>query len=165
MAVNKSWSAWWREFFRGHSPDGTRKALEILSQRYVEASQHAARFTQHAERMQYPHFRDRLLTIAAEKAKHGEWIAEKIKLLGGRLPDVPTLTVTEKTSWQYLSEDLNEEQQRSGQLIEQARSLRAELPAVAEVLERIYEDSGRHRETLREMLMRSDPQSHLSYLG
>jgi bacterioferritin (cytochrome b1) len=164
MAVNKSWSAWWREFL-GHSSDGTRKALEILSQRYLEASQHAARFTQHAERMQYPHFRDRLLTIAAEKAKHGEWIAEQIKLLGGRLPDVPPLTVTEKTSWQYLSEDLNEEQQRSVALIEQARSLRAELPAVAEVLERIYEDSRRHRETLREMLMRSDPQSHLSYLG
>ena len=164
MAANKSWSAWWREFL-GQSPDGTRKALEILGQRYVEASQHAARFTQHAERMQYPHFRDRLLTIAAEKAKHGEWIAEKIKLLGGRLPDVPPFTVTEKTSWQYLSEDLNEEQQRSAALIEQARSLRAELPAVAQVLERIYEDSRGHRETLREMLMRSDPQSHLSYLG
>ena len=164
MAVNKSWSAWWREFL-GQSPDGTRKALEILSQRYVEASQHVARFTHHAERMQYPHFRDRLLTIAAEKAKHGEWIAEKIKLLGGRLPDIPPLTVTEKTSWQYLSEDLNEEQQRSAELIQQARSLRAELPAVAELLERIYEDSRRHSETLRAMLMRSDPQSHLSYLG
>jgi bacterioferritin (cytochrome b1) len=164
MAVNKSWSAWWREFL-GHSPDGTRKALEILSQRYIEASQQIARFTHHAERMHYPHFRDSLLAIAAEKAKHVEAIAEKIKLLGGRLPDVPPLTITEKTSWQYLSEDLNEELQRSVGLIEQARTLRAELPAVAEVLERIYEDSRRHRETLREMLMRSDPQSHLSYLG
>jgi bacterioferritin (cytochrome b1) len=164
MAVNKSWSAWWREFL-GHSADGTRKAFAILSQRYVEASQAIARFKQHADRMQYPHFRDRLLTIATEKAKHSEWIAERIKLLGGRLPDVPPITVTEKTSWQYLSEDLNEEQQCSVALIEQARSLRAELPAVAEVLERIYEDSRRHRETLREMLMRSDPQSHLSYLG
>jgi len=164
MSVKKSWSEWWREFL-GHSPDGTRKALEILSQRYIEASQHVARFTYHAERMQYPHFRDRLLTIATEEAKHGEWIAEKIKLLGGRLPEVPPFTATEKTSWQYLSEDLNEEQQRSGELIEQARSLRPELPAVAEVLERIYEDSRRHRETLREMLMRSDPQSHLSYLS
>jgi bacterioferritin (cytochrome b1) len=164
MAVNKGWSAWWREFL-GHSPDGTRKALEILSQRYVEASQQVARFTHHAERMHYPHFRDRLLAIAAEKAKHVEAIAEKIKLLGGRLPDVPPPTITEKTSWQYLSEDLNEEQQRSVELIEQARTVRAELPAVAEVLERIYEDSRRHRETLREMLMRSDPQSHLSYLA
>jgi hypothetical protein len=76
MAVNKSWSAWWREFL-GHSPDETRKALEILSQRYVEASQQVARFTHHAERMHYPHFRDRLLAIAAEKAKHVEAIAER----------------------------------------------------------------------------------------
>ena len=160
----KSWRTWWRAFL-GRATDGSREALEILNQRYIEAEHQVARFRHHAERMQYPHFRDRLLTIAAEKAKHGEWIAEQIKLLGGRLPDVPPLTVTEKTSWQYLSEDLNEEQQRSVALIEQARSLRAELPAVAEVLERIYEDSRRHRDTLREMLMRSDPQSHLSYLG
>jgi bacterioferritin (cytochrome b1) len=164
MPVQKSWSAWWRKFL-GWSCDGTSKALEILSRRYIDASQDVVRFTHHADRMQYAHFRNRLLTIATEKAKHSEWIAEKIKLLGGRLPDVPPLTITEKTSWQYLSEDLNEEQQRAVELIEQVRSLRAELPAVAEVLERIYEDSRRHRETLRQMLMRSDPQSHLSYLG
>jgi bacterioferritin (cytochrome b1) len=164
MSVNKRWRAWWREFL-GRTPDGTSKALEVLSERYIEASHQVVRFTRHAERMQYPHFRDRLLTIATEKAKHAEWIAEKISLLGGPLPDVPPLVVTEKTSWQYLSEDLNEEQQRAVELIEQARRLRTELPAVADVLERIYDDSKRHRETLREMLMRSDPQSHLSYLA
>ena len=44
-------------------------------------------------------------------------------------------------------------------MIEQAQSLRAEFPAVAEILERIYADGMRHREQIREMLMKSDPQS------
>lgn len=164
MAVGKSWGEWWREFL-GLSLDVRAKALAILNDRYVKGSQHVVHYRQHADRMQYSQFRDRLLAIAADEAKHVEWIAEKIKLLGGTLPDVPPLTSTEKTSWQYLLEDLNEEQRYSGELIEQARSIREELPAVAEVLERIYEDGRKHRDTLRELLMRSDPQSHLSYLS
>ena len=164
MAIDKSWREWWREFL-GLSLDTRAKALKILNDRYVDESQHVARFSYHAERMQYPQFRDQLLAMAAEETKHVEWIAEKIKLLGGRLPDVPPFTEPAKTSWQYIRQDLEKEQHRSVELLEQARSVRDELPAVAEVLERIYEDAKKHRETLREMLMRSDPQSHLSYLA
>jgi hypothetical protein len=36
--------------------------------------------------MQYPQFRDRLLAIAADEAEHVKWIAEQIKLVGGRVP-------------------------------------------------------------------------------
>jgi rubrerythrin len=164
MAVDKSWGEWWRGFL-GLSLDDRANGLKILTDRYVKESQRIARFSQHAQQMQYPQFRDKLLAIAADEAKHLEWLAEKIKLLGGRLPDVPPVPTAEKSSWQYLLEDLNEEQQRAAELIEQAHSLRGELPTVAEVLERIYDDGIRHRETLREMLMRSDPQSHLTYLS
>jgi rubrerythrin len=164
MLVGKSRGEWWRGFL-GFPPDVKAKALAILNDRYVKGSQHVAHYRQQADKMQYSQFGDRLLAIAADEAKHVEWIAEKIKLLGGTLPDVPPPTTTEKTSWQYLLEDLNEVQQCSGELIEQARSIREELPAVAEVLEQIYEDGKRHQETLRELLMRSDPQSHLSYLS
>jgi rubrerythrin len=164
MGVGKSWREWWRGFL-GFSLDNRGQALTILNDRYVKESQQIARFTQQAERMQYPQFRDKLLAIAADKAQHLEWLAEKIKLLGGRPPDVPPLDTIERTSWQYLSEDLEEEQRCAVELLEQAGTIRAELPTVAEVLERIYADGRRHRETLREMLMRSDPQSHLSYLG
>lgn len=164
MAIEKSWREWWRGFL-GFSVDLRAKALGILNHRYIKESQHIARLTPHAQRMQYPQFRDKLLAIAADKAKHVEWIAEKINLLGGNLPDVPTVTNSENTSWQFLSENLNREQQCAAELIEQAHSLRGELPDVAEVLERIYDDAKRHREMLREMLMRSDPQSHLSYLS
>ena len=158
MSDKNSWSEWWRQFL-GFSVDRSRQASEILMQRYIEKSQHVARFTQHAERMQYQQFRQKLLTIAADEAKHVEWLAEKIKLFGARLPDVPPVPAATKNSWQYLLEDLNEEQHSEAGLIEEAQSLREEFPAVAEVLERIYADGMRHREQIREMLMKSDPQS------
>src|SRR5436190_20383540 len=105
MRDKNSWSEWWRQFL-GFSADRSRKASEILIERYIEKSQHVARFTQHAERMQYQQFRQKLLTIAADEAKHVEWLAEKIKLFGGRLPDVPPVPSATKNSWQYLLEDL-----------------------------------------------------------
>jgi len=160
MARSKSWSEWWRSFF-GLAGNGYHKTLEILLARYLELNRHAARFKAHAEKMQYPQFREKLLAIAADEAKYADLLAEQIKMIGGNLPFVPPLyEETEKTSWQYLLDDLNEEQLCSATLIEQAKEVRDELPPVAEVLERIYRDSHKHREALRDMLMRSDPQSH-----
>ncbi len=164
MAENKRWSDWWRQFL-GFSSDGYQRALEILTKRYIEESQHVERFTQHAQRMHYPQFRDKLLAIAADEAKHVEWLAEKIKLFGGRLPEVPPISAPVKNSWQYLLEDLNEGQVCAAELMEEARSLRQELPAVADVLERIYQDGVRHRDEIRKMLMKSDPQSFSAWLA
>lgn len=82
---NSSWADRWRGFL-GFSPGTTRRALEILSQRYIEESQHIERYNEHARKMQYPQFRDRLLAIAADEAEHVKWIAEQIKLVGGRVP-------------------------------------------------------------------------------
>jgi bacterioferritin (cytochrome b1) len=161
MAESGRWD-WWRDFL-GRPEISGRRALEILTQRYVQKSQHAALFRQHAERMQYPQFRDKLLAVADDEAKHVEWLAEKIKLLGGRIPDVSRVRDTEKSSWQYLMEDLTAEQECAAGLIEQAQSLRDEVPSVADLLERIYQDGEKHRESLRQMLMRSDPQSHLAF--
>jgi rubrerythrin len=82
---NSSWADRWRGFL-GFSPGTTRRALEILSQRYIEESQHIERYNEHARKMQYPQFRDRLLAIAADEAEHVKWIADQIKLVGGRVP-------------------------------------------------------------------------------
>lgn len=84
----KSWLEWWCCFL-GLSPTRYRQVVEILRQRYIEEIQHVKRFTQHAQRMQYPQFRQKLLGIASDEAQHAEWIAEKISLLGGKLPVVP----------------------------------------------------------------------------
>jgi bacterioferritin (cytochrome b1) len=130
-----------------------------LRARYIEERHHVMRFTEHAQKMQYPQFREKLLGIAAEEAKHAEWIAEKINLLGGRLPVVPDVPPTEQNSWQYLLADLEEEKHCSEELLEQIQTIRPDLPLVAAVLQRIYEDGSKHRQAIREMLIRSDPQA------
>jgi len=161
---NNSWSDWWRKFF-GVSGDPYRSATEFLSERYIEKAQHAARLSQQAERMQYPQFRQKLLEIAAAETRHMEWLAEKIKFLGARLPNFAPVRETTKNSWQYLLQDLLAEQRSAPELLEQAQRLRGQFPDIAEVLERIYRDGAKHREALRDMLMKSDPQSLSSWLA
>jgi len=164
MTDGNSWADWWRGFL-GFGPDTKRRSLEILQKHFIEESQHIERYKEHASKMQYPQFRDRLLAIAADEAEHVRWIAEQIRLLGGRVPDVPSSSVSEKNSWQYLMDDLKEEQDCAAELIAQAQSIRDELPAVAAVLDRINEDGKRHRDAIRDMLMRSDPQSLSQWLA
>ena len=158
MVYERSWSDWWRKFL-GFSPDGYRAVVKILQDRYIDEMRHVRRYTQHAQRMQYPQFRERLLRIAADEARHAEWLAEKITLFGGELPNVPDVSNGEKNSWQYLLADLDAERRCSVELIEEMHTVREELPDIARVLERIYEDGEKHRAEIRDMLMRSDPQS------
>ncbi len=158
MTYEKSWSDWWRQFI-GVSPGGYNHAIKVRGARYVEEMQHVQRYTQQAERMPYPQFREKLLRIAADEARHAEWLAEKITLFGGTLPCVPVEPPTTKNSWQYLLGDLEQEKHCSDDMIEMIQTIRDELPDVAAMLERIYEDSERHRSEIRAMLMRGDPQS------
>ena len=69
----KRFSEWWRRWF-GSARDGYYTALGILRSRYGDEKQHAARFVQHAQKMQYSQFRDALLRIAADESKHADWI-------------------------------------------------------------------------------------------
>jgi len=161
MVYQNTWSDWWRQFF-GLSPDGYREVLKILQDRYVDEMHHAQLYAQHAGKMQYPQFREKLLALAADEARHAEWLADKITLFGGKLPGVPEIAAAEHNSWQYLLADLDEEKHCSDELIEQMQTVRDELPDVAEMLERIYEDGEKHRAEIRDMLMRSDPQARMT---
>jgi rubrerythrin len=157
MAVSNRWKRWRRSFL-GSSPD-IGEAVEQLGRLYIEESQHATRFTQQAQKMRYPQFRAKLLEIAADESMHAAWIAEKINLLGGSLPAVPPIDAEEGNSWRFMLENLEEHRQCAAELLEQIRHLRPELPDIADMLQRIYDDGARHRHDLREMLMRSDPQA------
>ena len=161
MVYQKSWPDWWRQFL-GQSPNGYHEVLKILQDRYADEMRHAQLYAQHAGKMQYPQFRERLMAIAADEARHAEWLADKITLFGGKLPSVPETPAAEKNSWQYLLGDVDEEKHCSEELIEQMQTLRDEMPDVAEMLERIYEDGEKHRAEIRDMLMRSDPQARMT---
>lgn len=155
MSLNTALSQWSHRFL-GIGDDSRLIALELLRQRYVDENQHAERFKQHARQMKYPQFREKLLHIAADEAKHAEWIAEKIVALGGTLPKAPERPSTDENSWQHLLKDLEEESRCAGDLMEQIWSMQSNHPDIAEVLQRISEEENKHRDEIREMLMRSD---------
>lgn len=149
---------WWRQFL-GLDRDGVRKALAILCDQYLDAALDAARLQREAERMQYPQFRDKLSAIAAQRTSHADMLAKKIKELGGAVPAVPEAPRSEKNSWEYLLAELDEQQRDAAELLLQARQLGAEVPGVTTMLERILEDGKAQRDSIRDMLMKSDPQS------
>jgi rubrerythrin len=151
-------TSWWRRLI-GRAPKGYSRALELLCARYVEERQHADRLNAQAGRMHYPQFRDELLDIAAQEAEHADWIAEKIRLLGGKLPEVPQHSVEKQNSWRYLLDDLEEERRCTDELFDDIRRIPPNLPSVTALLSRIHEDEVDHRRRIREMLMRSDPQA------
>ncbi|HXG52444.1 MAG TPA: ferritin-like domain-containing protein [candidate division Zixibacteria bacterium] len=152
------WKQWWRRFL-SLSTGRYRRARELLKQRYLEELRHAERLREHAARMQYPQFRQKLLDIAAEETKHAEWIAARIRLLGGEPPPFKPPPVSGRNSWQYLLLDLEEEGRCGARLQDEIRTLEPELPEIGGLLDRIRKDDEKHRQEIREMLMRSDPQA------
>ena len=156
MAFSKNWLEWWRRFLE-LAPDESPNAVDFLRRRYVEEMQRIERFKQHAEKMHYPQYQEKLLRMATEKSKHAERIGEKIVALGGRLPDVGERRSTDENSWQSLSMALDEENRSADRLPEQLRSIESGHPDIAKFLQQISREQENHRGEIRDMLMRSDP--------
>ena len=161
MALEKSWREKLSGLFSVFS-DGRQRALEILSRHYVAESQQSRRIAYHAERMRYPQFRDKLLAISADEEKHAQWLAENIRSIGGTAPPVPEISFSDKNSWESLLVDLEEHRRCAAELLMQIHILREEFPRAADTLQRIYEDGATHRDEIRGMLMRSDPQAYMA---
>ena len=156
MGIIKQWSEWWSRFL-DLPDDSFRQAINILQQRYVEETQQRDRFIQHADKMHYPQFREKLLQISDEKTKYADRIAEAIVALGGKLPRVPELRSTDENSWQQLMIALDDENRSAGHLAEQLRGIESDIPDILKLLQQISEQQKQHRGEVREMLMRSDP--------
>jgi rubrerythrin len=140
----------------GIGDEARRTVLDILRQRYLDETEHAEKFRQHAEKMHYPQFRKELLHIAEQEAEHSQWIAKKLVALGDSLPEVRGVRMTEESSWKYLLKDLEEEGRCAGDLMEQIRTVHSDYPDIAALLQRIFEDEKKHCDKIRDMLMRSD---------
>ena len=156
MGIIKQWSEWWSRFL-DLPDDSFRQAINILQQRYVEETQQRDRFIQHADKMHYPQFREKLLQISDEKTKYADRIAEAIVALGGKLPRVPELRSTDENSWQQLMIALDDENRSADHLAEQLRGIESDIPDILKLLQQISEQQKQHRGEVREMLMRSDP--------
>ena len=146
----------WQHFFDALHPDHHQKLLEILRDAYLEEAQHAAQFTQHAERMYYPQFRERLLHIAAEEQAHVAWLRDKLLALGGEIPGVSFTPKVTKNTWEALLRDMEEEKRSYADLLEAMHVAEQADPDIAEGLQHIREEEQQHREELLDMLVKSD---------
>ena len=156
MNLRQNWSEWWRRFF-DLSRDNSHRVVDVLRQRYVVEMQQYDRLEQHAEKMRYPQFREKLLQLAAENKNDAERIAQKIHALGGQLPGVPDIPPTDENSWRQLLTALEEDYRSDEHLAEQLRSLESDHHDVLQFLQQISQEHKKHRDEIREMLMRSDP--------
>ena len=119
--------------------------------------QRIERFKQHAEKMHYPQYREKLLELARGKRQHAERIGEKIVALGGILPDVAEGRSTDENSWKSLLMALEDENRSADRLSEELRRIGLEHPDITKFLQEISHEQKKHRDEIREMLMRSDP--------
>ena len=156
MAFTKDGAKWWRRYF-DLTTDGSCTAVDVLRQRYVEEMQQTDRLKQQARRMHYPQYQGKLLQLAAEKGKHAQWIAEKIVALGGKLPEVPERRSMDENSWQSLLMALDDKNRSADRLPEHLRRIGLEHPDITKFLQEISHEQKKHRDEIRERLMRSDP--------
>lgn len=159
MPFSKNWSEWWRRFL-DVSTDESCTVVDILRERYVGEMQQADRLEQYARRMHYPQYQAKLLQLAMEKSKHAQWIAEKIAALGGKLPEVSECRSTDENSWRSLSMALEDENRSADRLPEQLRRIGLGHPDITRFLLDISRAQKKHRDEIKEMLMRSDPFAH-----
>jgi bacterioferritin len=147
----------WQQFFDALQPDEHQLLLKMLRETYLEEVEDVVQFTQHAERIHYPQFRERLLRIVAEEQAHVQWLRDKIVALGGELPAVSVTPKGAKNAWQALLTDLEEEKRSYTDLIEAMHLAEQVDPEIAEGLRRIREEEQQHREEILDMLVKSDP--------
>lgn len=157
MSLTNVLSTSWHRFLATFSPDDHQRLLDSLCDAYRAEAGAVAQCTQHAHRMYYPHFRAELLRIAAEAQVHIPWLREKILALGGNLPQLSFTPTMGSNSWECLRLDLDAVQHSRINLLEWIHIAEHVAPEIAVGLRRIREETQKHREELRDMLMKSDP--------
>ncbi|MGE0822129.1 MAG: ferritin-like domain-containing protein [Candidatus Binatia bacterium] len=135
------------------------KLLEILQTEYRDEVKDVIQMTYHAQYMYYPHFRERLLRIAAEEEVHVRWFAEKIRELGGELPHVAFSPTLGKNSWECLRMNLVEEKQDRQDMQQRMREVERLAPEIAQELRRICAKERKHYEEILDMMLKSSPEA------
>jgi bacterioferritin (cytochrome b1) len=157
MSLTQKVRRGWRQFIEALTPDDRKKLLAWMHNEYQEEAQGAEQFTRHAEQMYYPQFRERLQRIAAKEQAHVQWLREQILALGGQPPTVPHTAKAGQNSWQNLLLDLDVEKQSCATLLEGMRVATHVDAEIVAGLQRIREEEIRHHEEIRDMLMKSEP--------
>jgi rubrerythrin len=158
MALTDVLSVGWQQFLHALQPDHRQRLIEVLRDEYADGAKDVIQFEEHARRMSYPHFRERLLRIAEEEKAHVHWLQGQIQALGGEIPQTTVTVKNGKNSWECLLMDVEEEKRDCTAVLEQLYTVVEPAdPEIAEGLRRIREDEKRHREELLDLLLKSDP--------
>lgn len=163
MKLTGTLSAGWRRFLGAPGSQDRQRLIGLLRDEYMKEAKDVAQFQAHADRMTYPHFRKRLLDIAEEEKAHVEWLRDKIRALGGELPEMTLPVTSGRNNWECLLADVEEERRDSSAVLARIYMLAEETDLeITEGLRRMHEDEKRHRQEILDMLMKSDPQAQLS---
>lgn len=157
MSVKSALQHGWQHFLETLQPDERNILLDILREEYIEEAQDVEQFSQHASRMRYPQFRERLLRIAKEEQAHVEWLRQKILEQGGEVPQVTFTPKVGWNSWECLLMDMEEEKRCCGELLERLHAAEPIDSDIADGLRNMRAEEQRHREEIKDMSIRSDP--------
>ena len=157
MSFTEMLQAGWQSLLNGFQSDKQPELLDILRGTYSEEVNSVAQYTQYARSMSYPHFRERLLAIAEQKREHVQWLQEKIRDLGGELPQVTRSFETGKNSWDCLRIALAAEQRCHTALRQRIQVAEQSNPEIAEGLRRIRSARQQFSTELTEMWLKSFP--------
>jgi hypothetical protein len=86
MPCFKTLQTQWKRLLVQPESDNRQILLDILSTEYCELTQDVSRLHHYAQRMHYAQDRERLRQFATEERIHVTWLQEKIRDLGGELP-------------------------------------------------------------------------------
>lgn len=139
--------------------NGRRRVIDILTHQYTEEMETMLRLQWHAEQVRYSHFSKRLLSIAKEEQRHAQWVARRIRELGGEVPKISIQPEAASSGWQALSRDVEAEKRCCADLAEDLATAKDLDPDTAQVLDRILKEEKTHLQAINAMQMRSDPQA------
>jgi rubrerythrin len=151
----------WRRCFDALLPDQHQILLDILRQTYREGAEDAVQLAEHAKRLYYPQFRERLRRIAEEEQAHVTWLRDKLLALGAQVPEVSITPKDARNTWEALLMDLEEEKRSYADVLEAMHLAQQVDPELAEGLRRIREVERQHREEILDILEKSDPAAFL----
>ena len=136
MALKALLFAGWQRFFTILQPDHHQRLVALLCDHYVDEAKDVVQFHEHARRMPYLRFRERLLRIAEEEKAHVHWLRDTIQALGGEVPQLTVTPKNGKNGWECLRMDVEEEKRDCTALLEQINALEPAYPEIAAGLRR-----------------------------
>lgn len=153
-----TWLRKQRPWLRSASPTQERyQLLTFLREMYLDESKDVLNYTYHAEQMYYSHLREQLLKIVEEEQSHVRWLGEKIRLLGGEVPQLSLPLTRGVNTWENLRRDLEEERKDESTFLNGLRIAERLDHEIAEGLIRLRSEEQKHREQLLNLLQKSEP--------